>query len=376
MAYKTLSKEERQKKRDDYEKQVADMFIKGIQEGTAPWRKPWIPGVNKRDYNLFQMADKNGKQTNHYRGINGLICEISRSFYLGSDDPRWCTVNELMEHNAKIKDEKEHLWVKKGEKGTTISFFERRFYDKDGHPIKYDENNPTYAGVEIAYSKPILRNWVIFNASQIGKYTYDENDNRVKDKDGNPVYRLGFEPIKVEKEEKNVIETLIEPETLIKNTGVKIDYDQIDQGYYTERDDHIHLVPKEKFNSQTDYYSTVLHELTHWTGVSWRLDREEFANYSKSKQWRAKEELVAEIGSYLLAKDCNIMFKPSDNNLAYVESWCSCLKEKPSSIFEACQKAKKASDYIQDFSRTNTNKNVREETEENVEIQIKGRKGR
>ena len=87
MAYKTLSKEERQKKRDDYEKQVADMFIKGIQEGTAPWRKPWVPGVNKRDYNLFQMTDKNGKQINHYKGINGLICEINRSL-LGSEDPR------------------------------------------------------------------------------------------------------------------------------------------------------------------------------------------------------------------------------------------------------------------------------------------------
>ena len=70
------------------------------------------------------------------------------------------------------------------------------------------------------------------------------------------------------------------------------------------------------------------------------------------------------------------MFKPTDNNLSYVESWCSSLKEKPASIFEACQKAKKASDYIQDFTRNNTKEKVNESTTENVEIQIKGKKGR
>ena len=57
MAYKkTLTKEERQQKQDEYEREVADLFIKAIKENKAPWTKPWEPGVNVLDYNMFNMT--------------------------------------------------------------------------------------------------------------------------------------------------------------------------------------------------------------------------------------------------------------------------------------------------------------------------------
>lgn len=375
MAYKkTLTKEERQQKQDEYEREVADLFIKAIKENKAPWTKPWEPGVNVLDYNMFNMT-KGGKQNNHYKGINGLICELNRSFFLHSDDPRWCTVANLMEHNKSIEDTRETLWIKKGEKGTTIRFFEKKYFDENGKQIHFDDEHPEDRNKEVAFTKTVLKPWVIFNASQIGKYTYDEHGEKVKDENGNFVYRPAFEPIEIDKNDKNRFKPIIEPETLVRNTGAEVMHDQIDQCFYTESDDRIHLVNPEKFESAEAYYATLLHELTHWTGVEERLNREEFKKYNSSKEWRAKEELVAQIASYQLCKDLNLKFIPDQRDISYVDSWCSFIKDKPQGIFEACQKAKKASDFIQDFSNKNTKKEVLT-NEVNIEIEVTKKKAK
>ena len=66
---------------------------------------------------------------------------------------------------------------------------------------------------------------------------------------------------------------------------------------------------------------------------------------------RAKEELVAEIGCYLLCRDAQLYYEPNDNNKAYIQNWCSIIEEKNDAIKDACKKAQKASYYIMDFTR-------------------------
>ena len=65
--YKKLTKEEKQKKSDDLSREIADKFIKAIQENKAPWQKGWSPAVNKADYNMFTMGNNSSKT---YQGFN------------------------------------------------------------------------------------------------------------------------------------------------------------------------------------------------------------------------------------------------------------------------------------------------------------------
>ena len=363
--YRKLTKEEREEKNKEYEKSVAELFINAIKENKAPWQKPWKAGSSMADYNpVTKQKNKNAKP---YQGINALYLELVREIYFQSQDPRWMTFLQVKGLNKEGQKKEDFIHVKEGEKATPIKFYTPKYLDKDGKPVPVDENG-IYDRDKVVRSVPVLQTHFVFHVSQIVKDKYDENGNLLLDENGKKQYIPAFEPIKIEEEKLNV-KPLIEPDTLIKNTNVKIKHDQKDRCYYTEFDDAIHLVPKQQFKDTQNYYDTLLHELTHWTGVKKRLDREEFQKYSDSKEWRAKEELVAEIGGYMLAKECNINFEPTQNNISYVESWCNHIKEKPTAIFEACEKAKKASDYIQSFTREHKKENIHENDNENEETE-------
>jgi hypothetical protein len=62
-------------------KRLADKLIAQLQEGTAPWQKPWVEGQAFGPYNPTTG--------NRYRGINVLAL-------LGTDytDPRWMTYKQ------------------------------------------------------------------------------------------------------------------------------------------------------------------------------------------------------------------------------------------------------------------------------------------
>lgn len=93
--------------------------------------------------------------------------------------------------------------------------------------------------------------------------------------------------------------------------------------YFTEEHDHISMPPQKDLDTDENYYQTLLHELTHATGVKTRLDRSCFKDYAKSKEERANEEFVAEFGSYLMAKEFGILLtkKQEQNTLNYLASW-------------------------------------------------------
>lgn len=350
--YKTLTPEEKKQKQDDYERKIADLFIKGMETNTLPWQKPWNPGINTEDFNMMSMKKKDKNEC--YQGMNSLILELTRTIELSTDDPRWLTFIQMKDYNSKIKDEKEQIHLKKGSIGTTIKVYKPIFYDKDG---KYIPDVSLVNKEDIKNVKPMFTTHIVFNASQFGKFTYDKDGNILKDKDGNYIYRPAFEPLEVK---NNTIDfkPLHKPENLIKNNKVNLKFDQIDRCFYRDSDDCIHMVAPNKFNTITDYYDTLLHEFTHWTGNFKRLDREEARNYGSSKISRAKEELVAEIGGFMLAKECKVNFTPTTNNIAYVESWIQNLKDKPQSIFEAVGKAKASTDYIIENAKNNKKENV------------------
>src|SRR5699024_6326556 len=89
--------------------------------------------------------------------------------------------------------------------------------------------------------------------------------------------------------------------------------------YYPGRD-QIHMPPIRTFHGAHDYYCTLAHELTHWTGHASRLDRLK----GGSKADYAFEELVAELGSCMVYAQLGLV-PQIDQSAAYIEGWLRAL---------------------------------------------------
>lgn len=345
-----IKKTTTEQRKKEYEKQIAELFIEGIKNNTAPWMKPWKPGKDLRDFNMVTMQ-KTEEDNTYYQGMNSLITELTRTIKLKSEDPRWITFLELQKYNEKIKDPKEKIYIKKDEEGTMIRYFSTAYFDKNGKRL--DSSSPDFDNSKVETVKKIYKPSFIFNACQLGKYTYDENGKIMKDENNKFIYRPALEPFKSEIINDNV-KSVKNADKFIEDIGVSIIHDKGDRCYYSPLEDKIHMVDKNQFNSTSDYYDTLFHEIIHWTGNSKRLDREEAKNYGKSDEAHSKEELIAEIGGFMLCRDLEIEFTPSQNNIAYVQSWIQDLQDKPENIFETCQKAKTATNYLKDLSENKT----------------------
>ncbi|HAT6826612.1 TPA: ArdC family protein [Legionella pneumophila] len=112
--------------------------------------------------------------------------------------------------------------------------------------------------------------------------------------------------------------------------------------FYTPVNDTIVLPHREQFTDKAAYEATLLHELTHWTGVEYRLNRESLKAYGTEKG-RAEEELVAEFGAFFLCAFFKIK-SDIENHASYVNSWKTLLNEKE--IMRATNMAAKAFHYL------------------------------
>ena len=324
------SRETQKEKRAEDINKIAGYFIKAIETNTAPWMKPWKANEYIDDFNPVTKTT--------YSGINSMILPFIRETEFHSNDPRWFTFN-----NAK----EQHFMVKKGEKASPVVFYGTVPIGKDGKALKVDKDgNPIGEAVRF---RSTLRFYKVFHASQLGVPQFDKDGNLLRDKTG-AVISTPIEPFEQPKIEAIDFKPIAAAEKVLQQSGARIYHDQSDKSFYTPVNDSIHLCPKENYINETLYYGTALHELTHWTGAGSRLNRD-LKNYSVSETARAREELIAEIGSYALCKDLKLDFNPQ-NSAAYVQSWCEILRDKPDEIMKATHEALKARDYIQGLERT------------------------
>ena len=114
------------------------------------------------------------------------------------------------------------------------------------------------------------------------------------------------------------------------------------QPRYHPADDVIVMPKPGSFSEIAAYNATFLHELVHSTGHKDRLDRAGVQK-GRSKKEIAKEELIAEIGSTLLAAHFSIA-SDIENHASYIEHWQRDLNEKE--VMQAANQAAKAFHYI------------------------------
>ncbi|QNL96643.1 zincin-like metallopeptidase domain-containing protein [Treponema sp. Marseille-Q4132] len=351
------SRETQKEKRAEDVNKIAGYFIKAIETNTAPWMKPWKASEYIDDFNPVTKTT--------YSGINSMILPFIRETEFHSSDPRWYTFNNAKEQN---------FMVKKGAKATPIVFYGTIPIGKDGKALAVDEEGNPIG--EVVRFRSTLRFYKVFHASQLGVPQFDKDGNLLRDKTG-AVISTPIEPFEQPKIEAIDFKPIAAAEKVLQQSGARIYHDQSDKSFYTPVNDSIHLCPKENYINEMLYYGTALHELTHWTGAESRLNRD-LKNYSVSETARAREELIAEIGSYALCKDLKLDFNPQ-NSAAYVQSWCEILRDKPDEIMKATHAALTAKEYIQGSEHRmekvqSIRNNVQGENNKGRGIQTNGRK--
>ena len=92
------------------------------------------------------------------------------------------------------------------------------------------------------------------------------------------------------------------------------------------------------------YYGTMLHEMTHSSGHESRLNRLKPAAFGSEEY--AREELVAELGSALLASRYGMAKQVKEESAAYLKSWLGSLKESPEFLRTTLFDVKRATSMI------------------------------
>lgn len=291
----------------DYVDQVAGAIIKQLQEGTAPWQKPWNAGERFMPYNPTTG--------NEYRGANALWL-MSQAESKGFGDARWMTYRQAQEQDAQVT---------KGQKGTAIQYWKWQglepVKDASGKPVLDREGEPVKRVVR--YERPRVWSAVVFNAQQI---------------DGLPPAPDRPAMAEWQRHEK--------AEAIMANSGVPVVHAAGDRAFYRLSEDKITLPERGQFASADRYYATALHELGHATGHPTRLNRD--MAHPFGSEGYAREELRAEIGSMMLGEQLGIGHDPSQH-VAYVGSWIKALQQDPRELFRAAAEAEKITKMVRSF---------------------------
>src|SRR5690606_14817431 len=134
---------------------------------------------------------------------------------------------------------------------------------------------------------------------------------------------------------------------LIETKNLSIQHLVQGEAYYTPGKDEIHLPKPQYFKNKGSYYSTVFHEIIHWTGHKDRLNRLD-QNFEDGRSKYGFEELVAELCSLLFSLE----FNDSEhfiNSIIQLKRWFKHTAEehKHEIVEEAVAYASKAINYLE-----------------------------
>ena len=277
-----------------YEK-IAQAIVAQMEDGVLPWHRPWAVNPNAR---VSKPLRQNAVP---YQGINVLIL-WGAAIDAGYVSPFWMTYRQAQSIGAQVR---------KGERATHIVFA------KTAKKRERDEAS----GEEVEAIIPVRRVYAVFNADQI---------------DGLPEKYVPEIP------DVNPDERDAACQAWIDRLGIEIRYGG-QRAYYAPGPDRIQMPPFETFESSQTFFSTVLHEATHATGHRNRLDR---LRDRLDEKARAREELVAELGSAFLCADLGIASSPRADHASYIASWLELLTDEPRAVFDAATQAQQAVEFL------------------------------
>jgi antirestriction protein ArdC len=278
-------------KRDLYA-EVTERILAELEAGAAPWIKPWSanPGAN---------VPCNAVSGRPYSGCNVILLWMAQA--AGYRTPRYLTFKQASELGGHVR---------KGERGCRVYFVKKL-------EVREDANNE--ASTRLV---PMMREYTVFNVDQcegLADSVTTGKPMRVR----NPDTRHDL------------------ADQFLRSTGADI-REGHGEAYYVPSRDFISIPAFEAFKGADHFYSTIFHEVCHWTAHASRLDRD-LKNRFGSRNYAA-EELVAEVGAAFLCAEFG--FDGDLRHAGYIAHWIELLKADKRAFFTACSQASKAADYL------------------------------
>lgn len=288
-----------ERKRFDLYHRVTDQIVEAIEKGAGKFEMPW----HTADAPVTEP--RNAVSGSPYKGVN-IIVLWATAYAKGYQHGYWATYRQWQELGGQVR---------KGETGTAVIFYKQL-------PLSYEDIE---TGEEIQDYRLVMRAFTVFNASQVEGWTPPEKPRR------------------------DLVTIDHDVEGFIAHTGADLRFSS-SEACYVRAEDYIQLPPRDRFtgtktSSPTEaFYSTVFHELVHWTGHNKRLGRNLSARFGQEDY--AMEELVAELGAAYLCAWFEVSNEPRPDHAAYVANWLKVLKNDKRAIFAAVSKASEATGFL------------------------------
>lgn len=277
---------------------ITNQIIASLEVGAGKFSLPWHRS------NTPLSRPMNAVTRKPYRGVNVLALWASaeaQDFGHGL----WATYRQWQSLGAQVR---------KGEKASPIVFY--KVFDKvDGTEAEEREGS----------ARIFAQASHVFNVGQVDGYAVPELPEAAD-----------FDPIP-------------NADAFVAATSATIRI-QGDSAHYTPSTDTITMPDKQLFfatesgNAGQNWYATLLHELTHWSGAEHRLARTFGKRFGDDAY--AMEELVAELGSAFLCGDLAVSSQPRPDHARYLASWLKVLMADNRAIFTAASAAAKAAEFL------------------------------
>ena len=270
---------------------VTDMILENIENGVAPWVKPW---------NCF--TPKNFKTHKEYRGINNTILSM-----FAGETGIFGTFKQFKEVGINVS---------KGAKSIPVVFH-----------VFEDLEEPNERGQDRVYKG--ARYYRVFtiedteNGEELIKNTFDLED---------------FKPL-----EENLRNDRIDSHLKMMVDGMDLKLTFKENAAFYQPNGHRLNMPKYKnFKTIDGYYATFFHELVHATSKDLNRD---LKGHFGSKDY-SFEELIAELGSAYLCQIYQVSNEELKQSASYIKGWASKFKDDKKMIFKASSLAQIAVDHL------------------------------
>jgi antirestriction protein ArdC len=288
--------------RIDVYEEVTNQIVALLEAGTRPWSPRWASGAASLPLRHEGTA---------YRGINILLL-WSAAMTRGYTNPYWMTYRQAHELGGQVR---------KGEKGNLVvhaGTFTPKDDEADQRPAEGEDGEDR--------ARHYLKRYIVFNVEQI---------------DGLDMSKYPAPLIQIKNRDDR------DPELDAAFSRWPVPYRESGgSAYYQPVSDSITMPAFAEFVSGNAFYATLAHEAIHSTGHATRLNRETLHDYGKSKEIRAAEELIAEIGAAMLCAQLGMEPTEREDHAAYVASWLKALRDDKRAIFRAATAAQAASELI------------------------------
>jgi antirestriction protein ArdC len=285
--------------RTDVYQLVTDSIVSQLEQGVAPWLKPW-----NAEHAAGRITRPLRGNLIPYQGINVLMLWME-AVEKGFAAPIWMTFRQALELEAHVR---------KGEKGSLVVY---------ASSITRTETDQA-TGEEAERDIPFMKGYTVFNVEQI---------------EGLPASYYAPAQARLDP-----VQRIARADPFFANIGADIRHGG-DMAGYSLKSDQVRMPPFEAFREAESYYAALAHELTHWTRHPKRLDRD-FGRKRFGDEGYAMEELVAELGAAFLSSDLDLTPELRKDHASYIEGWLKVLKQDKRAIFTAASHAQRAADFL------------------------------